>query len=127
MMELDRGLVQVYTGNGKGKTTAALGLAPDHLLEWLNNNKPEEELVLSHGDFCLPNIFIDGKTVTGFIDIGRGGISDKWQDIALCVRSLNYNLRHTDQQKYINLLFTYLGIQLDEAKIRYYILLDELF
>jgi len=26
-MKLDKGLVQVYTGNGKGKTTAALGLA----------------------------------------------------------------------------------------------------
>lgn len=26
-MSLERGLVQVYTGNGKGKTTAALGLA----------------------------------------------------------------------------------------------------
>jgi len=27
MAGIDRGLVQVYTGNGKGKTTAALGLA----------------------------------------------------------------------------------------------------
>jgi cob(I)alamin adenosyltransferase len=27
MSKLDKGLVQVYTGNGKGKTTAALGLA----------------------------------------------------------------------------------------------------
>ncbi len=26
-MKLDRGCIQVYTGNGKGKTTAALGLA----------------------------------------------------------------------------------------------------
>ncbi len=26
-MSLEQGLVQVYTGNGKGKTTAALGLA----------------------------------------------------------------------------------------------------
>ena len=27
MSELKKGFVQVYTGNGKGKTTAALGLA----------------------------------------------------------------------------------------------------
>ena len=26
-MSLERGLIQVYTGNGKGKTTPALGLA----------------------------------------------------------------------------------------------------
>ncbi len=101
--------------------------SPIELYHWLVENRPPEELCFTHGDFCLPNIFIDGKTVTGFIDVGRGGVSDKWQDIALCVRSLNYNLRHTDQQKYINLLFTYLGIQPDEAKIRYYTLLDELF
>lgn len=101
--------------------------SPMELYQWLVENRPPEELCFTHGDFCLPNIFIDGKTVTGFIDIGRGGIADKWQDIALCVRSLGYNLRHTEQQKYIDLLFTHLGIQPDEAKIRYYILLDELF
>ena len=27
MRELDQGMVQIYTGDGKGKTTAALGLA----------------------------------------------------------------------------------------------------
>lgn len=101
--------------------------SPMELYRWLVENRPQEERCFTHGDFCLPNIFIDGKTVTGFIDIGRGGIADKWQDIALCVRSLGYNLRHTEQQEYIDLLFTHLGIQPDEAKIRYYILLDELF
>lgn len=101
--------------------------SPMELYRWLVENRPPEELCFTHGDFCLPNIFIDGKAVTGFIDVGRGGIADKWQDIALCVRSLGYNLRHTKQQKYIDLLFTYLGIQPDKAKIRYYILLDELF
>lgn len=101
--------------------------SPEELYQWLVENRPPEELCFTHGDFCLPNIFIDGKAVTGFIDVGRGGIADKWQDIALCVRSLGYNLRHTEQQKYIDLLFTHLGIQPDEAKISYYILLDELF
>ncbi len=101
--------------------------SPMELYKWLVENRPPEVLCFTHGDFCLPNIFIDGKTVTGFIDTGRGGIADKWQDIALCVRSLGYNLRHTEQQKYIDLLFTHLGITPDEAKIRYYILLDDLF
>ncbi len=101
--------------------------SPMELYQWLIENRLPEELCFTHGDFCLPNIFIDDKVVTGFIDIGRGGIADKWQDIALCVRSLGYNLRHTEQQEYIDLLFTYLGIQPNEAKIRYFILLDELF
>jgi aminoglycoside 3'-phosphotransferase III len=101
--------------------------SPMELYKWLAENRLPEELCFTHGDFCLPNIFINGKAVTGFIDVGRGGIADKWQDIALCVRSLGYNLRHKEQQEYIDMLFTYLGIQPDEAKIRYYILLDELF
>ena len=100
---------------------------PMELYQWLVENRPPEELCFTHGDFCLPNIFIDGQTVTGFIDIGRSGIADKWQDIALCVRSLRHNLRHTESQKYIDLLFAHLGIQPDEGKIHYYIMLDELF
>jgi len=101
--------------------------SPMELYHWLVENRPPEELCFTHGDFCLPNIFIDGESITGFIDLGRGGIADKWQDIALCVRSLRYNLHDTEQQKYIDLLFTHLGIEANEEKINYYILLDELF
>ena len=32
---------------------------PMALLKWLENNRPEREPVLSHGDFCLPNVFIE--------------------------------------------------------------------
>lgn len=52
---------------------------PNHLLEWLISNKPQEELVLSHGDFCLPNIFLANGKVSGYIDLGRTGIADKWR------------------------------------------------
>ena len=100
---------------------------PMELYKWLVENRPPEELCFTHGDFCLPNIFMNGYEVTGLIDLGSGGIADQWQDIALCVRSLGYNLRHTDQQKYIDLLFTQLGIKPEKAKIKYYILLDDLF
>ena len=35
---------------------------PEQLLEWLENHRPSFEPVLSHGDFCLPNVFLeDGK------------------------------------------------------------------
>jgi kanamycin kinase/aminoglycoside 3'-phosphotransferase-3 len=60
------------------------------------------------------------------------GIADKYQDIALCCRSLKKNLagayggsvRGEIDDK---LLFDNLGIAPDYEKIRYYILLDELF
>ncbi|WP_167957352.1 APH(3') family aminoglycoside O-phosphotransferase [Anaerosporobacter faecicola] len=105
---------------------------PSHLLQWLIDNKPEEELVLSHGDFCLPNLFGRKEEVTGYIDLGKTGIADRWQDIALCYRSLLHNYDGTYTGKAYegfdrNLLFEYLGIEPQWDKIRYYILLDELF
>ena len=103
---------------------------PMALYTWLLENKPAEEVCFTHGDYCLPNVFTNGTAVTGFIDMGRGGIADKWQDISLCVRSLGYNLRNVaeaEKNQYINLLFSVLGIEPDWEKIDYYILLDELF
>lgn len=104
---------------------------PRDLLEWLKRNKPEEDPVLSHGDFCLPNIFLEGGTVSGFIDLGRCGIADKYQDIALCWRSLRDNFSGVYGKSYPGFdpmqLFRELDMEPDWEKIRYYILLDELF
>lgn len=107
--------------------------SPAALLRWLCENRPEEELVLSHGDYCLPNIFGNGDELCGCIDLGRTGIADKWCDIALCYRSLSHNFSgaYHGRQAYEGyddrLLFRELGIEPDWEKIRYYILLDELF
>ncbi|GHU93936.1 aminoglycoside O-phosphotransferase APH(3')-IIIa [Clostridia bacterium] len=100
---------------------------PRELYEYLLQNQPPEELCFCHGDFCLPNVFIDSERVTGYIDMGRGGVSDKWFDIALCVRSLRYNSRHTSAEEYVNLLFEHLNLTPNWDKINYYNLLDELF
>lgn len=102
------------------------------LLDWLIQNKPEEELVFTHGDFCLPNIFAKGDEISSFIDLGRAGVADKYQDIAICYRSLKHNFEGKyGGQKYENfipdILFEKLGMEPDWEKIRYYILLDELF
>lgn len=104
---------------------------PEDLLRWLKANRPEEEKVLSHGDFCLPNIYIGNDQFT-FIDLGRTGIADKWCDVALCYRSLLHNYSGKYGGKVYpeydsNMLFDKLGLVPDWEKIRYYILLDELF
>ncbi|MBO4438968.1 MAG: aminoglycoside 3'-phosphotransferase [Spirochaetaceae bacterium] len=105
---------------------------PVELLEWLEANRPTYEPVLSHGDCCLPNIFIDGNKPGGFIDLGDTGAGDKWLDIALCYRSLKHNADGTWGKKIYSdfkaeLLFDALGIKPDWDKIKYYILLYELF
>ena len=103
------------------------------LYNHLESNQPIEDLVFSHGDYYLPNVFIADHDITGFIDLGNGGISDRWQDIALCVRTLRSrhmkfaNRGETEYQKYKKLLFNELEIEPDEEKIRYFILLYEFF
>lgn len=106
--------------------------SPNQLLEWLRNNRPTESYVLSHGDYGLPNIFIDNNKISGFIDLGRAGIADKYQDIAICYRSLVNNFSGKYGGKVyenfnVNILFEKLGINPDWNKIKYYMLLDELF
>lgn len=105
---------------------------PEDLLAWLKENRPKEELVLSHGDYCLPNVFADEKGIRGFIDLGRAGVADRYRDIAICYRSLKSNLRgsyggHPSVEFDADELFLRLGITPDWDKIRYFILMDELF
>ena len=105
--------------------------SPEHLLEWLEKNKPSFEPVFSHGDYCLPNVFLEDGQVKGFIDLDRAGVGDKWNDIALCYRSLKHNFDGVyggiKYEGNADMLFEALGIEPNWDKINYYILLDELF
>ncbi len=122
-IQIDNGLVDL--DNLEPETFSENGFKDlEELYKFLVDNKPKQDLVFSHGDYCLPNIFFKDHSVSGFIDLGNCGIADRWQDIALCVRSLEHNL---GSNKYEDLLFKELGIEKNEEKIRYYILLDELF
>ena len=128
---VEKGLVDME--NTQPETFGENGFqSPQELLEWLIANRPAEELVLSHGDFCLPNIFIQDEKLAGYIDLGRAGAADKWKDIAICYRSLKNNFDGMySEKKYPDfnpdILFDELGIEPDWDKINYYILLDELF
>lgn len=106
--------------------------SPQALLDWLEANQPPMDPVLSHGDFCLPNIFLSDGSLSALIDLGRSGVADRWLDIAICYRSLRDNfggvyggVPHPDFDP--SSLFRALDIQPDWEKIRYYLLLDELF
>lgn len=96
---------------------------PLELYDFLKMKKPREEFVFSHGDLGDSNILVKDGIVSGFIDLGRGGKADKWYDIAFSVRSI----KDIGEEKHVKLFFDLLGIEPDWEKIKYYILLDELF
>ena len=48
--------------------------------------------VLIHGDYCLPNIMLDNWSLSGFIDVGNGGIGDRHVDLFWGAWTLGFNL-----------------------------------
>lgn len=48
--------------------------------------------VLLHGDYCLPNIMLDNWQLSGFIDLGNGGIGDRHVDLFWGAWTLGFNL-----------------------------------
>jgi aminoglycoside 3'-phosphotransferase II len=101
--------------------------AQDLFAELLETRPKAEDLVITHGDACLPNFIVDGARVTGLIDLGRAGIADRYQDIALTLRSLSspHNPRF---HRLGDLFLEVYGLrELDSAKLEFYQLLDEFF
>ena len=106
------------------------GRSPADLFAQLLATRPaDEDLAFTHGDYCLPNVLIDQPDpalahVSGFIDWGRAGIADRYQDIALATRSLAYNFGPGLEP----LLWHAYGLDApDHDKIAFYQLLDEFF
>ncbi|THF84010.1 aminoglycoside 3'-phosphotransferase [Deinococcus sp. KSM4-11] len=83
-----------------------------------------EELVVTHGDACLPNFILNAAQIEGVIDVGRAGIADRHADLALAWRSTRYNLGAQWGEVLLDL---YGRERVDLEKIAYYCMLDELF
>lgn len=69
-----------------GRTAAELLIEVD--AQRLN----DEMRVLTHGDPCLPNVMFEEGQFSGFVDCGRFGVADPYQDLALAARSIAFNL-----------------------------------
>lgn len=109
--------------NADNFDTENIGRAPADLYAELLATKPtQEEKVLTHGDCCWPNFILDGKRFSGFIDLGRAGISDPYRDFALVERSILSNLG----PHWGEVFFEQYGLgNPDQARLRFFRLLDE--
>lgn len=54
--------------------------------------------VLLHGDYCLPNIILNNWKLSGFIDLGCGGVGDRHIDLFWGMWTLAFNLK-TDRYR----------------------------
>lgn len=98
-------------------------------LEATRPPEPPEDQVFVHGDYCLPNILLmsDGAgrpRVSGLLDWGRAGISDRYQDLAIGARTL----RHNFGLGWEPLFFAAYELSApDQERMAWYEALDELF
>lgn len=89
------------------------------------------DLVLCHGDYCLPNILIKDDAISGFIDLSNVCVDDRWRDITICIRSIERNLNgcYSGGIKYgamdLNYFLSELGIEMNEEKMNYYLALED--
>ncbi len=97
----------------------------NELFEKLISIQPTDfELVFTHGDYCFDNIIYNKDQFSGFIDIGNGGVADKYQDIALAVRSIHDNFC----SELADVFYKEYGLsKIDNSKLEFYALLDEFF
>lgn len=85
----------------------------------------KEDLVFTHGDFCFPNIICQNGEVNGVVDLGRAGLADRYQDIALFLRSFKTNVGEPD----INAFLQHYELidKIDAVKISLFKKIDEFF
>lgn len=81
------------------------------------------ESVVTHGDYSLDNIIIDGDRVSGLIDFDRLGIADPYQDIAIALNCLEEFGTPAQEQ----FLRGYGLDAVDTRRLELHLCLDELF
>ena len=84
---------------------------------------PIDQLVVCHGDACVPNTLIDeAGRFSGHVDLGSLGVADRWADLAVGTWSTEWNYGPGWEDLY---LASY-GVEPDPSRISYYRVLWDL-
>ncbi len=75
------------------------------------------DLVFSHGDYCLPNVLVVDGSVSGIVDWPAGGYADRRYDLATAVWSLRFNL---GEESYVDTFLSAYGYRDAVETLRYF-------
>lgn len=101
------------------------GRSAMELLTSLHHRRPQsEDIVVTHGDACLPNLIFENGNFSGFVDCRRCGRADRYQDLALAHRRIESNFGGSLAEDFLSAY----GLEhVDSRRLSYYRLLDEFF
>ncbi|MBO0679254.1 APH(3'') family aminoglycoside O-phosphotransferase [Mycolicibacterium sp. S2-37] len=82
-----------------------------------------DDLVVCHGDLCLPNILVSDASVSGFVDLGRLGVADRHADLALLLDNTRQTFPRFPARTELARRYPW---PVDEQRLQFYLRLDPL-
>lgn len=88
---------------------------PDHELT--------EKHVVTHGDYCCPNVFIDPRNVrfVGVLDVGRLGVGDPYVDLAVVTMTLTRRNPQYHKYRAVERVFSRYRADIDDPRVADYL------
>lgn len=105
---------------------ADTGTEPGQLLDRLVAQAPTivGDVVFTHGDYCFPNLLLNGTEISGIVDWGIAGISDINRDFM----SIELTVKRNCGTEWVPAFYEAYGpVEADPERIRFFWLLDRFF
>jgi kanamycin kinase len=107
---LDAALALAESRLREGSIDPARDFHPEHAhlsaaeaIRTLERTRPDREgRVVCHGDYCAPNVLIEGEDAVAFLDLGELGTADPWWDLAVGSWSVGWNFGTELEQLFLS-------------------------